>query len=137
MRQRTQTIVIDGANAIHAIFEPWPGSLEEQNKLASDFINYLAAWLERELELEIEIVFDGGYRFMERDSNGDRLRIMFSGHENADTIIIERVRALRYFKRKVIVITRDRILAEDVRRETGVILSPERLWELMKDSSNY
>lgn len=136
MLQRAQTIVIDGSNVIHAIFEPWPGSHEEQNQQAVDFMDHLSHWLYQKLELNVEIVFDGGYRLLLGHANSDRLRVLFSHHDSADEIILERVRTLRYFKSKVTVVTRDRALAEEAQKENARVMTPERLWSKIVNPNN-
>jgi predicted RNA-binding protein with PIN domain len=126
--KRAKILLIDGLNAVHAIFGSWPDSREEQNIHAVDFIARLSHWMSQNPNLEVEIVFDGGYRLLQNRANA-QLRVLFSDHESADSIIIERARALRYFQKKVTVVTWDRALAEEARREEASVISPERLWE--------
>ncbi len=127
MPRSSRTFVIDGANAVYAVFGPWPETLEEQNRCASDFISSLDERLRLAPEFSIEVVFDGFHRAVP-SVNRERLRIIFSDEETADSVILERVRSLVYFKEKVTVVTRDRDLANEARRENAKTLDPQKFW---------
>ncbi len=128
MPRHSRTFVIDGANAVFAVFGPWPETLKEQNHCAADFISALNERLDSAPDSSIEVVFDGFYRVFPV-VNRERLRIIFSDEAEADSVILERVRSLVYFKEKVTVVTRDRDLAEKSRGEKAKVLDPRKFWE--------
>ncbi len=130
MPQSSRTFIIDGSNAVYAVFGPWPETLGEQNRCASDFISALDEWLRLTQEFSVEAVFDGFYRAIP-SVNRERLRIIFSDEAKADSVILERVRSLVYFKKKVTVVTRDRDLADEARRENAKILDPMKFWDML------
>lgn len=128
MSQLTQAFLIDGSNAVYALFPSWPGSIEDQNEKANDFIERLSDWAKREPRLEIEVVFDGPSRAKPSRMGASLVRVIFSEDLSADEIIIEKIFALRYFQRKATVVTNDRALAEEARKENARVISPESLW---------
>ena len=130
MPQPLRTFVIDGSNAVYAVFGPWPETLKEQNRCAWDFISALNEWALSVSEFSIELVFDGFYRAIPA-VNRQRLRVIFSDQDKADSIILERIRSLIYFKEKVTLVTRDRDLAEEARRENAKILDPQKFWSMI------
>jgi hypothetical protein len=132
MAQRAKTMLIDGSNTVHSLYESWPDSHEEQNRHAVDFIVHLSSWASKQTDMEVEIVFDGGFRALQGSAHSDSVRILFSDYASADSVILERLRALRYFKRKVTVVTWDRELAQDAKKEDAKIISPERLWDSIR-----
>lgn len=132
MSNRKKVLLIDGSNAVCAIFGSWPGTREDQNRSASDFLVRLSAWASAQKETEVEIVFDGGFRSLGGKTPDSAMRVLFSNHETADALIVERARALRFYGRKVTVVTWDRGLAEDARAEEAKIMDPQRLWELIR-----
>lgn len=120
-----RTFIIDGSNVVHAIFGPFQDHAEMGGH-EREFVDGLADWAERQPGVEVEAVFDGGWR-----TTGDRsprVKVMFADSGSADALILERVRALRFYRRKVTVVTWDRDLADAARTEEARIVDPETLW---------
>ncbi len=133
MPRSLRTFLIDGSNAVYAVFGPWPETLKEQNRCAWDFISALNDWVLSAPEFSIELVFDGFYREIPA-VNRERLRVIFSDEAKADSIILERIRSLIYFKEKVTLVTRDQDLAQEARRENAKILDPQKFWSMISRS---
>jgi len=135
MTARTKVLLIDGSNVVHAVFGFWPETREQQNLAAEDFIAALSEWADRQTDWDIEVVFDGGTRPLGLPRTQPCLRVIFSGHESADSVILERARALRYFQRRVAVVTWDRALAQSAREEEAKVLDPQRLWNAVSSGA--
>ena len=133
MSRPSRVFLIDGSNAVYAVFGPWPETLKEQNRCAWDFISALNEWALSVSEFSIELVFDGFYREIPA-GNRERLRVIFSDEAKADSIILERIRSLIYFKEKVTLVTRDQDLAQEARRENAKILDPQKFWSMISRS---
>jgi len=135
MTAQAKTLLIDGSNAVHAVFGFWPETREQQNLAAEDFVAALSDWAGRQPDWDIEVVFDGGTRPLGTSRMPPGLRVIFSGHESADSVILERARALRYYQKRVTVVTWDRELAQSAREEEAKVLDPQRLWRAVSSGA--
>ncbi|HVA67046.1 MAG TPA: NYN domain-containing protein [Elusimicrobiota bacterium] len=135
MTARAKVLLIDGSNVVHAVFGFWPETREQQNLAAEDFIAALSDWTDRQTDWDVEVVFDGGTRPLGASRTPPDLRVVFSGHASADDVILERARALRYFQKRVTIVTWDRALAQSAREEEAKVLDPQSLWRAVSSGA--
>ena len=119
-----RTFLIDGSNTVQMLFGPL--ERHEADRCEKDFLRFVSEWAEQQPNTEVEIVFDGAWRAI--PGCGTQVRVMFAEEGPADALILERLRALRFFRRKVSVVTQDRALADAARAEEAKMISPASLW---------
>ena len=130
MAGRNRTILIDGSNAVHTLFGPLQGH-KHMDGSEADFLRLVEDWVQQEPGVEVEAVFDGPWRLI--GARASRVRVMFAERGSADALLLERARALRYFHKKVSVVTQDRELADLARGEEAKVLSPDRFWSWLME----
>ena len=123
-----RTILIDGSNAVYAIFDTLDGSRGVWDREAERFVSMIAAWAAGQPKVEVEIVFDGGFRKLAEGGDGANTRVLFSDGESADSLIMERLSVLRFYGKSAILVTRDRALAEAAQAEGARVVKPEDFW---------
>ncbi|MBI4062872.1 MAG: NYN domain-containing protein [Elusimicrobia bacterium] len=128
-----KTVLVDGSNAVHALFGPLPASHAEQDGIARHFLSALSEWVKRQPPaVAAEVVFDGSFRQLRSPGADERLRLFFSDHASADAVILERIRAHRFNGRSVTVVTWDRALAQAAVAEEARAIGPDQLWKWIK-----
>ncbi len=128
MPAQAKTLLIDGSNAVHAVFGVWPETRDQHDAAAEEFVAAIADWAGRQNAWETEVIFDGGARPLgPRQAAG--MRVLFSDGESADSVILERARALRYFGTRATVVTWDKALAQAAKEEGARVMGPDRLWD--------
>ncbi|MBI3547620.1 MAG: NYN domain-containing protein [Elusimicrobia bacterium] len=123
MSRRETTLLVDGSNAVHALFGPFRAP-RDADAWERELVRRVEAWVAGNPPSDAEVVFDGGWR---KVSAGGGVRVLFAEGSTADAVILERARALRHYKRKVTVVTWDRDLADASRAEEARVAGPEVL----------
>ncbi len=125
-----KTILIDAANAVHAIFGPLnQHSRSAWDQEAAHFVAAVQDWANGQPKIEVEIVFDGGFRKLSSQTAPDNVRVTFSDHRSADSLILERLTALHFYGKNTLVVTQDRALAETAQDNAARISSPHEFWD--------
>lgn len=123
-----KTILIDGSNAVFALFGAADGSRDAWDREAERFVSMVGAWAAGQPKVEVEIVFDGGFRQLVQGRGAVNTRVLFSDRESADSLIMERLSVLNFYGKSATLVTQDRALAEAAQAEGARVLKPEDFW---------
>lgn len=106
--------LIDGLNLVRSFLYEFARTEED---VTADFLDFLAdiSQLERYCMHEYEVIFDGTFRPIGPLYRGG-VHISFSEEATADQIIYERADYLNQNGRRVIAVTDDRLLQEDLKK---------------------
>lgn len=115
------TFCVDATNLVRRAYGyGGPAFSAQEDSDARELVMGLARLCEDNPErLEIDVIFDGPGSYGVAAPALPNMRVRFAREDEADALILDRVRALRHEARKVTVVTADSELASQVREEGG------------------